>query len=179
MTTGVWRTSKGTAAGLSGSCLMQIFPGLLNLHGWDMAKELRGARLQLLGTGRRRMGNDGTTWKSFCRAPQKRGCPPSNISKAAAPLGHGPGQQTPNVLMAVEWRKTPAGTSPGANRDGSSTALWRPHEPTVAGGNWVSLRRSQGDLTPRSPGRCCSMVDENRGETFPGHWKTIKKPQEE
>lgn len=177
--TGVWRMSKGTAAGLSGSCLMEIFPGLLCLHGWDMVKKLRGAQLQLLGTGRWRMGNDGTTWKSFCRPPQQRGCPMSNISKAAASLCCGPGQQIPNVLVAVEWRKTPAGTSPRANRDRRSMSQWRPHEPMVAGGNWVSLRRSQGALTPRSPGRRCSRVGEKRDETFPGHWKNIKKPQQE
>lgn len=49
------------------------------------------------------------------------------------PLGCGPGQQTPTVLE--EWRKIPAGTSPGA-------AQQRPHEPTVAGGNWVSQEES-------------------------------------
>lgn len=39
-TAGVWRTSKGTAAGLSGLCPTEMFPGLPCLTRWDMAKEI-------------------------------------------------------------------------------------------------------------------------------------------
>ena len=86
-TTGVWRTSKGTAVGLSASCLTEIFRGLPCLQSWDMAKELRGAHLQLLGTGRRRMGNDGTTRKSFCRPPTaEREAVPRVMSPKQQPL---------------------------------------------------------------------------------------------
>lgn len=41
------------------------------------------------------------------------------------------------------------------------------------------LRRSQGDLMPKVPIRHYSRVGDKRAETLSGHWKTIKKPQQE
>lgn len=138
--------SKGIAVGLSGRCLMEILPGWPCLRSWDMAKELRGAHLHLLGTGRQRMGNDGTTWKSFCRPPHSREAVPQVTSPKKQPL-YAVVLASRHQMSSWLWRKT-AGISPGASRDRSSTSWRRPRECMVAGGNWMSLRRSQGSSEP-------------------------------
>lgn len=65
-----------------------------------------------LGRGPQGIGRARNTRKSFCSSHSR------GVSQVMAPEKHplcrGPGQQPPNVL--VEWRKTPAGTSPGAAR---------------------------------------------------------------
>lgn len=66
-------------------------------------------------------------------------------------LTSGPSQKTSNSLETVERRKTPAGTSPGDSGDKSSTSRQRLHEATVAGGSWVSLKRSQGAHLDSNP----------------------------
>lgn len=115
-----------------------------------------------------------------------RGHPTGTVSEEAAPPCSGPGQQTPTGLETGEWRKTPAGTSPGAKRDQRSTSRRRLREATGTGGNLVSPnsfgkepRSSAWTPTPRSPDSRSTAGRARRETKFPGQWKTIEKAQQE
>lgn len=115
-----------------------------------------------------------------------RGHPTSTVSEEAAPPCSGPGQQTPTGLETGEWRKTPAGTSPGAKRDQRSTSRRRLQEATGTGGNLASPnsfgkepRSSAWTPTPRSPDSRSTAGRARRETKFPGQWKTIEKAQQE
>lgn len=68
--------------------------------------------------------------------------------------------------------KTPAGTSPGAAQEQHSSAEpWGPH-----GRRELGVSEESGISDPQSP---YSRMGERRDETFPVHWRTIEKPQQE
>lgn len=162
-TTGVWRVSKE---------LQQI---CLEVAQWRSSQACCASRdgtwqrssectLQPLGTHPHRKGKAGSTRKSFC-SPHSRG-----VSQVMAPEKHplccGPGQQTPNVL--VEWRRL---LQEPAQEQHSTAEPRGPH-----GRRELGVSKESGISDPQSP---YSRMGERRDETFPVHWRTMEKPQQE
>lgn len=121
---------------MSGSCPVEIIPGLRCLTRWDMAKELRVHPPTTGDTSTQE--REGWEYQEILlQSPQQR-CLTSNGSREASSVLWSWPADT-KCPRGVE--KTPAGTSPGAAQHGRATAAH------MAGGSWVSLR-SEGSLTP-------------------------------